>query len=226
MIASIVEDSPAEKYFNLGEIIYKINNSVIKSKKDFFEIMNLTKAGQLVEITFYSNGSFHNVSVNLANKYDFIKDEKYKGKGFLGVGLVDLKDIVVDADYFSNFLTPLRTNFLTFTVLPLLGLSPLPSYLSNLYTPPQFFWILYNIVYWIFFINFAVATFNILPILPLDGGYMVNTALDGLILKLKKKFKLKIDDKKREFIVKNISMLISLLTLLLILLPFIIPRLS
>jgi len=226
MVASIVKKSPAEGNLHLGDIICDINNVTIISKEKFFEIMNVTKEGDLIDIKFYSNGSFHNVSLKLADKYDFIKDEKNKGKGFLGIGLVDIGDLVADVNYFSRYLNPFKTNLLTFAVLPLLGLSPLPPNLVNLYTPPEIFWILYTIIYWVFFINFAVATFNVLPIVPLDGGYMINNMLEGLLFKLKEKMKLKIDDKKVDLIVKNMSMLISLLTLLLILMPFIIPRLS
>ena len=226
MIASVVKKSPADGNLHLGDIICSINNISITSKEKFFEIMNETKDGDIVNIRFYSNGSFHNVSLTLVDKYDFIKNEKNKGKGFLGIGLVSLEDIVVDVNYFLKYLNPFKTDFLTFAVLPLLGLSPFPSHLANLYTPPPIFWILYTIVYWIFFINFAVATFNVLPIVPLDGGYMVNNIVEGLIFKLREKMKLKIDDKKIDFIVKNITMLISLLTLFLILMPFIIPRLS
>ncbi|OYT58348.1 hypothetical protein B6U70_00805 [Euryarchaeota archaeon ex4484_162] len=142
------------------------------------------------------------------------------------MGIVNLDDVVVDANYFVRYLNPFKTNFLTFAVLPLLGLSPFPSHLINLYTPPYIFWVFYTIVYWVFFINFAVATFNVLPIVPLDGGYMMGNVVEGVLFKLRGKMRLRVDDKKIELISKNITMLISLLTVLLILLPFIIPRLG
>lgn len=226
MVASVVKKSPAWGTLHLGDIICSINNVTITSKEKFFEIMNSTRENDRVSIRFYSNGSFHNVSLRLAEKYDFIKNEEDKGKGFLGIGIVNLDDVVVDANYFVRYLNPFKTNFLTFAVLPLLGLSPFPSHLINLYTPPYIFWVFYTIVYWVFFINFAVATFNVLPIVPLDGGYMMGNVVEGVLFKLRGKMRLRVDDKKIELISKNITMLISLLTVLLILLPFIIPRLG
>ncbi|HHO57275.1 MAG TPA: hypothetical protein ENJ70_01835 [Thermoplasmatales archaeon] len=39
---------------------------------------------------------------------------------------------------------------------------------------------MYNLLYWIFWLNFAVGTFNALPAMPLDGGYIFRDGVNYL----------------------------------------------
>ena len=63
-----------------------------------------------------------------------------------------------------------------------------------------------------------VGLFNVLPMTPLDGGYLLNDSIRSAVKKLKKD----ITDEKTDIIVKNASLIISLTILLLILFPLII----
>ena len=106
------------------------------------------------------------------------------------------------------------------------GYNPIVSPFTNSYVitgplsviPTNIFWIIVNALYWIFWLNLAVALFNVLPIGPFDGGLIFNDALKSLV----KLFKKSLSDEQREKIVKNISLALSLLVLLLIAFPFII----
>ena len=82
--------------------------------------------------------------------------------------------------------------------------------------PMDVFWGITNTIYWIFWLNLAVAIFNSLPIVPFDGGYMLT---DGIHLSLKK-FKKDLSDEKRDKIVRNIITVVSLLILFFIIFPF------
>ena len=73
-------------------------------------------------------------------------------------------------------------------------------------------------LYWIFWLNLAVALFNVLPMVPLDGGFLFNDLVDTTIKKLKKGF----PTEKREKIVKNISLVTSLFILFVVLFPWLI----
>jgi membrane-associated protease RseP (regulator of RpoE activity) len=73
-------------------------------------------------------------------------------------------------------------------------------------------------LYWIFWLNLAVGLFNVLPMIPLDGGFLFNDALKSLIVRLKKDA----SEETRNKIVKNISLTLSLIILIAIIFPFII----
>jgi len=82
--------------------------------------------------------------------------------------------------------------------------------------PASLFWILVNAIYWIFWLNLAVSLFNVLPMVPLDGGFLFNDGVRAVIMWIKKG----IQEETKEKIVKNVSLTISLLILVLILIPF------
>jgi membrane-associated protease RseP (regulator of RpoE activity) len=58
--------------------------------------------------------------------------------------------------------------------------------------------------------------FNVLPMIPLDGGFLLTDALRGAI----KKIKQTISDEKRENIVRNLTLIISLIILFVVLFPW------
>jgi membrane-associated protease RseP (regulator of RpoE activity) len=69
------------------------------------------------------------------------------------------------------------------------GFSPLPPAFEQLYViqgplaavPPWAFWVVTNSLYWIFWLNLMVGTFNALPAGPLDGGQMFKATLRGVL---------------------------------------------
>lgn len=220
-VLSTFDDSPAKKNgIKKGYIIYKIDG-IVADKQNFSSFMNSTKAGDEIRIYLYYNGSFINKSIILADKYDFTGEEKDKGKGFLGVEVGEINDFLINTDYFQNLMNPLKTNFLLFLSLPFTGFSPLPKEIANMYTPSYAFWILYNSLYWIFWLNFAVGTFNALPSIPLDGGYIFKDIISYSISKLNKRMR----KERLEKISSSISTIISIIILLSIFSIIIIPRL-
>ena len=77
--------------------------------------------------------------------------------------------------------------------LPIFGLegyNPIVSPFVESYTiegplgalPTSVFWIIVNILYWVAWLNLMVGIFNILPMMPLDGGFLFN---DGVRSSLK-----------------------------------------
>ena len=161
----------------------------------------------------------------------YVNNESYKGKGYIGVQSL-LRDSV-----FQEYLIILKNPFhkfpqgmLTFYSLPLLGYfagyNPIVSPFTDSYQisgplgalPVPLFWVIVNAVYWIFWLNLAVSLFNVLPMIPLDGGFLFNDAVRAGI----SRFKTGVTDETKEKIVKNVSLAISLVILMLILLPFVI----
>ena len=82
--------------------------------------------------------------------------------------------------------------------------------------PSDLFWIITLALYWIFWLNLAVGIFNVLPMIPLDGGFLFNDAVGSIIKKIKKD----ISDEKKDKIVRKISTIVSLSILFLVIFPF------
>ena len=86
------------------------------------------------------------------------------------------------------------------------------------FIPSSVFWPLVNMLYWIFWLNLVVALFNVLPMIPLDGGFLFSDGLRSLVQKIKKN----ITEEQRERIVKNITFTISLIILFIVIFPWLI----
>jgi len=232
-IISIGEDTPAEELgLRPGMIITHINDTKIDTYYDFFIVMNNTRANQTINISYVGQGNYIK-SVTLSDKYyEYEKrnpganNKSYVGKGYLGIGpnpFIDFLPILKNP--FSNF----PNNFLLFYIIPLLGLdgyNPIYSPFTDSYTingplsfiPSNVFWAILNALYWIFWLNLAVGLFNVLPMIPLDGGFLFNDALGLFIRRIKKG----LADERREKIVKNVSLVTSLIILVIVLFPWLV----
>jgi membrane-associated protease RseP (regulator of RpoE activity) len=75
------------------------------------------------------------------------------------------------------------------------------------------FWLLTNSLYWIFWLNLMIGLTNVLPAVPLDGGYIFRDGLDYLIDRKGTKY----TKEKRDQLVGSISIALALTVLALIL---------
>ncbi len=113
--------------------------------------------------------------------------------------------------------------------LPLAGLSPLDAPLTDFYVvsgplaalPPDAFWILANVMYWLFWINLMLGLTNALPAVPLDGGYIFRDGMDSILARVKRG----LTAAEREKYVRGVSYALALLILSLVLWQLIGPRL-
>jgi membrane-associated protease RseP (regulator of RpoE activity) len=236
-VYSVGDDLPAEDIgLKPGMIITTINGSATDDIDDFFLVMNNTAANQTVNITFVSGPTTYTKTVQLADKYQILLEryqiqntsliEHYQGKGYLGVGTTTQfrEDLRYLRNPFSNF----PMGFIQYVGIPIIGFlqgysalnEPVSDfYLVQSFLPEPIFWGLINILYWIFWINFMVATFNVLPMIPLDGGYMFRDTVDSFLRKIAKNF----SSEARERIVREITTGVSFLILVLILSPLWVP---
>lgn len=174
----------------------------------------------------------------LSNKYDyyqeFYPDENeaaYDGKGYLGTGFLQLGLNYADATYYSDILAhpfeddrnpdDFARSWLRLIALPFLDLAPLRSPVTDLYAPSGTFewmpdgafWILTNAFYWLFWLNLMLGLTNVLPAVPLDGGYLFRDGLDYLV----ERFRPAKTKAQREKSVSNITLFLALFVLSLIL---------
>jgi membrane-associated protease RseP (regulator of RpoE activity) len=201
------------------------------TQADFDNAMSRTKAGEVLNITYYFNGEFHNVYVELASKYDYYKEyypqlseedlEEIKGVGFLGINTMSLRKEVIETQAHplrgSDSLLDIFGNGLMYVALPLFKMSPMPSELSNLMVvkgplaalPTNGFWIIANLFYWLFWLNFMVGATNALPARPLDGGHMFRDGVWKIIRRRRPKWPMEKVDKYADRI--SLAMSISVL---------------
>ncbi|MFW6121077.1 MAG: site-2 protease family protein [Petrotogales bacterium] len=236
-VFSVDEDSPAEKIgLQPGMIINSFNNTRVTNTTDYFQVLQDTHANQTTTIRYKKGDKEFNTTVVLTDRYmehkkrGYANNESFKDMGYLGTFL--LRDRI-----FNDYLTVLKNPFkefpnglLLFYIIPLLGYfqgyNPIVSPFTNSYVisapfniiPNNVFWLMVNALYWVFWLNLAVALFNVLPMVPLDGGFLFKDTIGAVIKRVKKS----LSDEQREEIVKNVSVTISLLILLLIIFPWLI----
>jgi len=87
--------------------------------------------------------------------------------------------------------------------------------------PAPVFYVLANILYWLFWINLMLGATNALPAVPLDGGYVFKDGIEALLLRLRGG----LEPSRREAIVRRVSHAFAFLILALILWQIIGPRL-
>ncbi len=236
IIESLVDGYPAQKEgLQRGWIFYSINHTIIKNDEDFINTLNKTKAGQTVEVIMLDeNLKKMYFNITLADKYDYyskyapsLNKPWFKGKGFLGVGAhylgINVGDPRILKDMLSDPYCNVRSfgDFVSSTFfligLPFAGLMPLPAPLENIFIVPfPGFWVIVYSVYWIFWINLMLGLTNLLPAVPLDGGYLFKDMTEAIFKKLRVK-----DPEKRA---RNLTSFASILVLLLIIWQFLGPR--
>ncbi|HUL38817.1 MAG TPA: site-2 protease family protein [Methanomassiliicoccales archaeon] len=185
-------------------------------------------------------------SITLSSRKDYymqvdpgLVNESFVDHGFLGVNtaymglMVNSPDAILQrlAHPYAGVNDP--SEFvgasLLFIALPFQGLAPINSPLADLFVPtglmagvpPGIFWFVANCLYWIFWIDLMVGMTNVLPAVPLDGGFLFRDGLDALIQKFRKNS----SEKERAKYVAAITYTLAIFVFMLIIWQLIGPRL-
>jgi membrane-associated protease RseP (regulator of RpoE activity) len=240
-VFDVYKDSPFyDAGIKKGAIITQINefdltNNESNKEGVFFyrDIINQTSPNATILVSYRYNGVLYSKYVDLTDEYTYYyenynyTENTNKNKTFDGVAsfilvrnsLDDLKNPITNLSHFTHFfLIPVVGYFEGFNPIadPFIDSYKVEGPLGSL--PKPIFWGIINALYWIFWLNLLVGLFNVLPMIPLDGGYLLNDLIRGAVKKLKKG----ISDEKTDIIVKNVSLIISLTILLIILFPLIV----
>lgn len=125
--------------------------------------------------------------------------ESYRGVAYLGGGFLSLgldtsnvtfyRDLLASPFEGDRDLHDFSRSWLRLIALPFLDLAPVHSPITDLYEPSgslawmpdTLFWLVANSLYWIFWINLMLGLTNVLPMVPLDGGYVFSDAFGYLL---------------------------------------------
>lgn len=240
VITGTLKNSPAATAgLQSGWIIQKMNGTVIYSEEGLSAVFNATAPGQTVPFVFVTaNGSVVSKGIQLSSEKS-VEGITPAGRqiGFLGIYFSYMGLQAVPMSYISGLLknpfygattpgTYISTG-LQFLVLPFAGLSPIPGGLTSLLNAGGtaggnwLFWIAANSLYWLFWINLWVGLFNMLPAIPLDGGYLFKDNIRLFLGRIARKS----SNEARESMARSITNVFSLLVLFLIVWQIIGPRL-
>jgi len=163
-------------------IIMGIDGELVASSSDVTGILDDTSPGDTVAVKISNNGkeSVHNITLS-----EWPDMAGAKESGFMGISYYNNGNI---QDIFSAYtLNPLGPMFLSYIPINVylnddtMGLGFLLTdrpYQVAWSEPFPGYWQVLQIVYWLFWWNFVLGTFNALPLVPLDGGYILREAAD------------------------------------------------
>ena len=166
-----------------GAVVTAINGVPVASRADVASILNTTKPGDTVTLTAEKGGV--SSSYRLALAAWPAGDNTGQTSGFMGVEYYDgatVKSAV------GAMLSPV--GFFEFLIIPFAsgdGMqylrilafdSPDTSYYQ---VPFAGFWDAIHLLFWCAWININVGLFNAIPMIPLDGGYILKEGVDRLL---------------------------------------------
>lgn len=222
----IIDDTPAEEIgLTPGMVITSFNDTEIHSVYEFYNVVRNTTADQKVNISYYKRGKIINTNVTLVNRYNYTKNQSHMNQGFLGVGFNPYTGYIY---YLKN---PFKKNIFDSILLVysvpifgyIAGFNPIAAPFTDGYKlvgplsvlPVDVFWAIVNALYWVFWLNLALGAFNVLPMTPLDGGFLFSDGIRSIVKRRKH-----LTEEKREKIVRNVSLIVSLIILFVIIFPF------
>ncbi|HVP25627.1 MAG TPA: site-2 protease family protein [Methanomicrobiales archaeon] len=223
IIYAIQGDSPAyNASLPLGSVIEEVNGEQVGSIGDVSRLLNETKPGDRINLTVVPAEVVRDLppsapvpagttySLNLGSSPD-------RSYGFMGVSYYNTDGIVA---VLKDFGTPTGLLILAYLPVDILYNQVPPLHLLLMYTPDEaffrvpfpFFWALVHFLFWCGWFNFMVGTFNALPMIPFDGGFIMKEGVGGLLRRLGK-------PELADRVVLAISLVIFALIILIVTIP-------
>ena len=219
---------------NLDDANFTISHFEVKDHDTFSGALAITAPEDKIDIGVHFKGNemvFTNIS--LAHKYIYTEDEKDRGKGFLGVGAQDPKTFIEILHHpigSADSAGEAALNLVTYSILLPMNpqVMPLHSPVTDMYEVTGFwsflgddaFWFLANTLYYIFWLNILIGTFNTLPSIPVDGGFIFKDTFSAVLDRMGRK----VSEKKKERITQIVSISTALFVGFTILFIIFFPR--
>ena len=163
----------------LDSFLRTVNGQDVHSVEEVAALMNLTRPGDRVTIGVEKDGIVGSYDLTLAAWPKNVSDSP---SGFMGVTYYQGKEVAASLQQLDR-----PAGFLYLMVLPFdLGghlrmvafESPEQAFFQ---VPFPGYWELIHLLFWCAWININVGIFNALPMVPLDGGYIMKEGIRSLL---------------------------------------------
>lgn len=216
-------DSPAyNASVPLGSVIQAVNGQRVESIGDISRILNGTRPGDPISLTVLPAEVVRDLPATgprpPGSTYTFnLTSAPDRSYGYMGVSYYNSDGVVM---VMKSLPSPMGFLLLAYLPVDLLynQIPQLHLLLVNtpdqafFLTPSPLFWGLVHVLFWCGWFNLMVGTFNALPMVPFDGGFIMKEGVSGLLRRL-----------GRPQLVDRIALAISLLILAMIVLIVTIP---
>lgn len=219
MVQGVYVDYPAELAgISPDSVISAVNGVPVESVQDVSDILQTTAPGEMLAITTLKDGVYSDHSIVLE---EWPKELSNKTSGFMGVVYYSPES----AEYAFNKFVKSPIGPLLLLYVPIntvidddslnLGILAFDvAYVEMWDVPFSGFWGVVQVLFWTFWFNLAVGTFNALPFIPLDGGYIMQEGVTGILERRGRKDLV-------PFVVSLISSFMVAVMLLLLAIPYI-----
>jgi len=186
LIHGVYVDSPAHAAGIIpNSIIREVNGISVSSRDEVSTLLNATKPGDKITLLIENNGAISEHTLQLAA---WPKEVSDRTSGFMGVTYYDAPLV---KEQFRLFSEPI--GLIILLAIPIYTITDPTSWSQfSLLTidsaeaimwqvPFPQYWTMIQLLFWCGWFNLVVGTFNALPLVPLDGGYILREGVDRIM---------------------------------------------
>ena len=186
LVSGTYADAPAYAAgLPANAVIKEVNGISVASREDVSKILDTTHPGDTATLVVDNKGTLETYSLTLSSWPAGLSN---KTSGFMGVSYYDAGQL---KRIFNNFLSPV--GILVLLAIPIWVILDPAQYGSFMIlmndtaasvmwsVPFPFYWFIIQLLFWCGWWNLVVGTFNALPLVPLDGGYILKEGVDRLL---------------------------------------------
>jgi len=186
LIHGVYVDSPANAAgITPNSIIREVNGIPVSSRDEVATLLNTTKPGDSITLFTETKGT---TSLHTLTLVAWPAEMSNRTSGFMGVTYYDA---AVVKEQFRLFYEPIGliillaipiytiTDPASFSQFSLLTIDSMEAVMWQVPFPQ--YWTVIQLLFWCGWFNLVVGTFNALPLVPLDGGYILREGVDRIM---------------------------------------------
>ena len=225
VIYRIVEGSPAyNASVPLGSVILAVDGNPVSSVEDVTRVLNGARPGETLRLMVLPADAVRGLAPGIpppeGTTYTLnLGSLPGRSFGYMGVYYYPAEAVLQEMKNLDSPLGYIVMSVLPIDILPMYNQYP-ELHLIFLESPDMafyripfpLFWGVAHFLFWCGWFNFMVGTFNALPMVPLDGGFIMKEGVAGLLRRIGK-------PQFIDRVVLTISMVIFALILLIVTIP-------